>query len=68
MAPTPISSLVTALPPPAKIASSGTRVSGMAVPIAANSEPVTPSEIFSFSPRCSSALTKISAATRMSSR
>ena len=40
-------------------------LSGMAVPTAANSEPVTPSEIFSFSPRCSNALVKISAAMRI---
>jgi len=49
------------------MASSGTMVSGMAVPTAANSEPVTPSEMASFCPRCSSALVKISAASKISS-
>ncbi len=45
----------------------GTDVSGRAVPTAAKIEPVTPSEIFIFCPRCSSALVNISAAIRMSS-
>ncbi len=42
-------------------------LSGMAVPTAAKSEPVTPSEIPRRSPRCSSAFVKTSAATRISS-
>jgi hypothetical protein len=40
-------------------------VSGKAVPMAAKSEPVTPSEIFNLSPRCSRALVKISEAIKM---
>ena len=68
MAPTPISWLTLAVPVVEKIASKGTKVSGKAVPTAAKSEPVTPSEIPSFSPRCSSALTKTSAAIRISTR
>ncbi|CAG9259777.1 hypothetical protein BCEP4_220054 [Burkholderia cepacia] len=65
IAPTPISSFTAGFAVPPASASSGTIVSGSAVPTAANSEPVTPSEIFRRSPRCSSALVKTSAATRM---
>ena len=67
IAPMPISWSSSARPVPAKKASSGTMLSGMAVPTAANSEPVTPSEIPSRSPRCSRALVKTSAAIRMTS-
>jgi hypothetical protein len=67
MAPTPISSLTFTFSVPAKMARSGTILSGMAVPTAAKIEPVTPSEILSRSPRCSSAFVKISAAARMTS-
>lgn len=51
---------------PAKIANIGTMVSGMAVPTAANNEPVTPSEIFKRSPKCSKAFTNTSAANTIS--
>ena len=63
--PTPISSLVEAFLVPASNASKGTIVSGKAVPTAANKEPVTPSEMPSFSPKCSSALVKTSAAIKI---
>ncbi|MNC33389.1 hypothetical protein D3C75_817790 [compost metagenome] len=53
IAPTPISSLTLAADVPATRAKMGTMVSGKAVPMAAKSEPVTPSEIFNLSPRCS---------------
>ena len=65
IAPTPISWLTSTESVPANRASNGTMLSGMAVPTAANSDPVTPSEIRSRSPRCSRALVKTSAATRM---
>ena len=68
MAPTPISWLTLVVPVVEKIASRGTNVSGNAVPTAANNDPVTPSDMPSFSPRCSSALTKTSAATRINTR
>ena len=67
MAPTPISSFTDALAVPLSSASRGTMVSGRAVPTAANREPVTPSEIPSLSPRCSSALVKSSDAMRITS-
>ena len=65
IAPTPISSLVVAFEVPANKASKGTIVSGNAVPTAANKDPVTPSEMPNFSPKCSKALVNTSAAIRM---
>ena len=64
MAPTPTSSLTCAEEPP-KIATSGTIVSGRAVPTAAKMLPVTPSENLSLAPSDSMALVNISAATTM---
>ena len=68
IAPTPISSFTCTSFVPAIKAKSGTKVSGKAVPTAANNDPVTPSEMPSFSPKCSSALVKTSAAIRITIR
>ena len=67
MAPTPTSSLTAAELPP-KMATSGTMVSGRAVPTAANMLPVTPSENLSLAPRVSMALVNISLAATMTAR
>ena len=65
IAPTPTSSRTCWVPALVRIATTGTMVSGSAVPTAAKIEPVTPSEIFRRSPRCSRALVKVSAPIRM---
>jgi len=55
MAPMPTCSRTSCVAPTEKIATTGTMVSGIAVPMAAKIEPVTPSEMPSRSPRCSRA-------------
>ena len=65
--PTPISWLVSIDPEGKSNAIIGTEVSGRAVPTAAKIEPVTPSDIFNFCPKCSKAFVKTSAAIKMMS-
>ena len=65
MAPTPTSCRTDKSPLAANTATTGTIVSGNAVPTAANTDPVTPSEMRNRSPKCSSALVNVSAPIRI---
>ena len=65
MAPTPTSCRTDKSPEAANTATTGIIASGKAVPTAANTDPVTPSEMCNRSPKCSSALVNVSAPTRI---